>query len=191
MIKLKDAKLLDGLPRVLSDTLEAKALSYAVDKFLRAEVWPRIERLKIYSGIDAADDEILDVLAAELAVPSYSQNYDIDVKRELVKGAISYWISAGSAQTVEDICSAIFGDAKVLEWFDFGGDPGTYKVLTSNPGVTGADVKKYEAVAESVKRLSQKLISVTVALQAAGDVTFAGIFRSGTVEILREESSSR
>lgn len=189
MIKLKDAKLLDGLPRVLSGTLEARALSYAIDKFLKAEIWPRIERLKIYSGIDTASDDILDALAVELAVPSYSQKYGIDVKRELVKGALNYWITAGSAQTVEDICAAIFGDAEVLEWFNFGGDPGTYKVLTSNPGVTGSDVKRFEAVAESVKRLSQKLISVTVALQAAGDVTFAGVFRSGTVEILREESS--
>ena len=189
MIKLKDARLLDGLPGVLSDTLEAKALSYAIDKVLKAEIWPRIERLKIYSGIDTASDDILDALAAELAVPSYSQSYNIDVKRELVKGAISYWQTAGSAQTVEDICRTIFGDAEVLEWFNFGGDPGTYKVLTSNPGVTGSDVKKFEAVAESVKRLSQKLISVTVALQATGDITFAGVFRSGTVEILREESS--
>lgn len=189
MIKLKDARLLDGLPGALSGTLEAKALSYAIDKALKAEIWPRIERLKIYSGIDTASDDILDALAAELAVPSYSQSYNIDVKRELVKGAISYWQTAGSAQTVEDICRTIFGDAEVLEWFNFGGDPGTYKVLTSNPGVTGSDVKKFEAAAESVKRLSQKLISVTVALQATGDITFAGVFRSGTVEILREESS--
>lgn len=189
MIKLKDSKLLDGLPGMLAGSLEAKALSYAIDKFLKAEVWPRIERLKIYSGIDAASDDILDALAVELAVPSYSQSYDIDVKRELVKGAISYWQAAGSAQTVEDICKAIFGDAVVLEWFEFGGDAGTYKVVSANPGISGADVKKYEAVAESVKRLSQKLISVTVALQAAGDITFAGVFRSGTVEILREESS--
>ena len=189
MIKLKDARLLDGLPGMLASSLEAKALSYAIDKFLKAEVWPRIESLKIYSGIDTASDDILDALAVELAVPSYSQGYDIDVKRELVKGAISYWQTAGSAQTVEDICKAIFGDAAVLEWFEFAGDAGTYKVVTSNPGVTGADVKQYEAVAESVKRLSQKLISVTVALQAAGDVTFTGVFRSGTVEILREESS--
>ena len=189
MIKLKDAKLLDGLPEILAGSLEAKALSYAIDKFLKAEVWPRIGHLKVYSGIDTASDDILDALAVELAVPSYGQSYDIDVKRELVKGAISYWQTAGSAQTVEDICKAIFGDAVVLEWFEFGGDAGTYKVVTSNPGVTGADVKHYETVAESVKRLSQKLISVTVALQAAGDVTFAGIFRSGTVEILREESS--
>ena len=32
MIKLKDARLLDGLPGALSGTLEAKALSYAIDK---------------------------------------------------------------------------------------------------------------------------------------------------------------
>lgn len=186
MIKLNEASLLDGLPKVLSQLPEVQALSHAVDKAFEKYVWTATQRLRVYSNVDHADETLIDALAFELQVPAYRQDYDINVKRQLVKGAMSYWIMAGSAQAVEDLCNAIFGDAKVIEWFDFNGDEGTYKVTTTNPGVSAGDIAQFEKVAESVKRLSQHLISVDLELSVLGDIRIGGFLMTGTTETIKE-----
>lgn len=184
MIKLRNARLTDGLPDILCEEPDVLALSYAVDRAFDKYVWTAMNKLAIYSDLESADENILDALALEFQVPAYRQDYDVGVKRKLVKGAMSYWTTAGNAQTVEDLCVIIFGDAKVLEWIDFEGEEGTYKVTTTNPEVSAGDIAQFEKVAESVKRLSQHLISVDLELSVFGDIYIGGFIETGTTEII-------
>lgn len=189
MISLKNARIIDGIPSIIKKQPEVQALSYAVEKITDKEIWPRMAKLKIYADIDAAAEEVLDALAQELQVPAYNQNYEINVKRQLIKGTITYWTTAGCAQVVEDLCRTIFGDAEVLEWWSFGGASGTYKVKTTNPTVGATEVEEFKKVAESIKRISQHLISIDLELSVMGNIYAGGFINTGTTEILKEAST--
>lgn len=187
MIKLQDVVLLDGLPKIIRERPEVMALSSAVERVQRSEIWPRIAKLKIYPDIDAASENVLDALAQELQVPAYREDYDITVKRQLVKSAIPFWVTAGSAQVVEDLCKTIFGDAEVVEWWTSGSAVGTYKVRTTNPGINSENIAEFEKVAESVKRLSQHLVSIDLELSVSGEIHVGGFVMTGTTSTIKEE----
>lgn len=186
MIRLKDARITDGIPSILRKKPEVQALSYAISKIRSKEIWTRISKLQIYANVDVADEEVLDAMAQELQVPAYRQSYAITIKRQLIKDAMPYWTTAGCAKVVEDLCKTIFGDAEVLEWWSFGGAPGTYKVKTTNPAVGAEEVEQFKKVAESIKRLSQHLINIDLELSVTGNLYAAGFINTCTTEILRE-----
>lgn len=186
MISLRDARLTDGIPSIIRHQPEVQALSYAIGKISEKEIWTRISKLKIYADVDTAFEDVLDAMAQELQVPAYKQDYEITVKRRLIKDAIPYWTTAGCAQVVEDLCKTIFGDAEVLEWWEFKGTPGTYKVRTTNPAISAEDVEQFKKVAESIKRLSQHLVNIDLELSVTGCLYAGGFINTGTIEILKE-----
>jgi phage tail P2-like protein len=183
MIKFKNATILDCVPGILADQPEIKALAAAVktgmDKYISM-----IDAACIYSGLSTAPENILDVLAVELQVPAYKETYTLSVKRSLVTGALTWWLSAGSGQTVEDLCKTIFQDATLYEWFEYGADAGHFKISTTNPLVTSGNVDEFKRAATSVKRLSQHLDTVDLLLTCTADVYEGIIVRAGTISTL-------
>lgn len=161
MISLRNAMMTDALPQILAKEPWAQAMAYAVNRQLN-QLLTYADGVLILASIDTMPDNILDILAVELRLPYYDQTYATAVKRELIKGALQYWATAGTVESLSKILSNIFGDAEIEEWFEYGGNPGYFRIVTTNPNVSGDTLAHFTKTAQDVKRLSAWLEEVLV-----------------------------
>ena len=78
-------------------------------------------------------NELVDELAWQFHVDYYDKNADFEVKRNLVKQSIRIHQKKGTPQAVIDLLNTAFPtDTLLLEWFDYGGKPYHFKVVTSS-----------------------------------------------------------
>lgn len=163
MTSLRDAQVTQALPHILAKEPWAQAMAYAVNRQM-ARMLTYAEGTMVLANVDKMPDAILDILAKELRLPYYNPDYTTPVKRELVKGALQYWATAGTVESLTKILTNIFGDAEIEEWFEYGGEPGYFRILTTNPNVSGETLEQFRKTAQDVKRLSAWLEEVLVDL---------------------------
>ncbi len=187
MIKLSQAQLTDSLPRVIAKEPWAMAMSAAVNKQIE-KILAAARRAMLYADIYNTPEQLLDVLAAEMQIPSYSSEYGIDLKRTLVLNGLSYWSKAGTVQATEDVLKSIFEDAEISEWFQYSGEPGYFKITTANPNITEQNISDFKAAAEKVKRLSAWLEGVELILGVDPMVVSVGFIltEAESIEIIQE-----
>lgn len=130
MISYYDGQLADIIPGNISKKPEVKALSYALQQACRL-LYRYSRRLYIYSNLDEQPEDIIDLLASELRTQYYRNTLDIDTKRRLVKNTLIWYMSAGTPQAVEELVEAVFGEGEVKEWFEYGGEPYWFKIITN------------------------------------------------------------
>lgn len=163
MIKLKDAQITDGLPGWLGDEANVKALSYAISRQMK-QVLAYSDAAKVYADVMKCSEAVLDILAFEIQIPKYKDSYSIDVKRRMVLNGLTFWVRMGTTGAIEDLCSDIFQNATVTEWFDYDGEPGHFRITTDNFRLTNDDVKEFHKVINAVKRLSAHLDEIELVL---------------------------
>lgn len=190
MIDLTNGELLDVIPAEKADA-DSKARSYAI-RLAMQYVIQGINRAMLFTSIDTMPEYILDYMAVELGVFYYDQTMTIDVKREVIKNAIPWYIKAGTTQAVEDMAAVIFGDAKVTEWMDFEdgiGEPGTFDIETDATS-TQESYEEISRVIGKVKNVSSVLRNVNtkhnlksdlVCYIAAGWTETVTIYETSTV----------
>jgi len=160
MIKLSDAELTTVLPPFLKENNDVQALSYAFKKGM--------EKMLYFAGlsalcadIDTLPDEIVDLLALELKSQYYDESMDIDIKRDIVKNSIAWYAKGGTVSAVDEMVQTIFGEGEVVEWYEYGGDPGTFYVNTStelSPDV----IKSFNEIIDKVKNIRSHLTNVKI-----------------------------
>lgn len=161
MINFKDSNITKLLPNVIGGTPEVKAIGYAVNKQINKLI-EAINKTYVWSNISGLDSDMLDVLAAELRTHYYNENLDVETKRKLVIGTIERYKKAGTVAAVEELISIVFGNGKVEEWFEYGGQPHHFRVKTSNPITIGEEAEEFLRLLESIKRKSSHLDEVGI-----------------------------
>lgn len=163
MIRLKEAQITDSLPSWLSNETNVKALSYAASRQMK-KVLAYSDAAKVYADVMKCTHAVLDMLAFELQIPKYKDSYSLDTKRRMVLNGLVYWLRMGTAGALEDLCSDIFSNAVMTEWFDYDGEPGHFRITTNNRRITDNDVREFHKVINTVKRLSAHLDAVEIIL---------------------------
>lgn len=163
MIRLKEAQITDSLPSWLSNETNVKALSYAASRQMK-KVLAYSDAAKVYADVMKCTHAVLDMLAFELQIPKYKDSYSLDTKRRMVLNGLVYWLRMGTAGALEDLCSDIFLNAVMTEWFDYDGEPGHFRITTNNRRITDNDVREFHKVINTVKRLSAHLDAVEIIL---------------------------
>lgn len=140
MIKsLFNAQVTDGVPRVLREQPWVKALSLAAWE-LHKQTMDYIDGSQIYTAIDTVGEEVLDALAVNWKIDWYDTDYDIKQKRRIVKTALNIRRTMGTVAAVKAQADAIYPGSTMEEWFNFNGQPGTFRmtvdVTTTGPGNT-------------------------------------------------------
>jgi len=163
MIKLSEGELLDLLPSQLKNDTDMICLSYAlkmaVDSLLEYEL-----KTMTQNFVELLPERILDVMAVELRSPYYRQDMDIGVKRGIIKNTLIWHAKAGTASAVSEMIEVLFGEGKVVEWYDFDeGEnvPGMFDVVT-NARMTEDIVEFFLQVVERVKNERSHLRRVLI-----------------------------
>lgn len=148
MINLRDARITDGLPRIVAEQPWAQVLS-AVYGELQDRMFEYLDTGMTFSEVDTCDEGVLDQMAIYLKIEWYDSAADIETKRKLVRTAIEIQRYAGTVKAVREQVEAIYKKARIEEWFSYGGTPGFWKLYVD---ITD-DQETYHTAAEMEKLL--------------------------------------
>jgi P2-related tail formation protein len=169
MIDLYHSEITDILPENLRQYPDCIAISYAISNQVKKTL-DYAKNISIYACIDRLPSEILDLLAIELRTQYYNQNLSIDVKRILIKNTLPWYERAGTPSAVEELITAVFGYGKEIEWYEYGGKPGYFKIEATNQGINGKQQKEFLQILECVKRKSAWLDTIKIVTNGEADI---------------------
>ena len=127
MNNLDDYSIRDDLPESLARD-NIKDLAEVVDKALH-QYNIIIPRVLIYPVIDTLSEDMVDALAVQLHCDFYDYALPLERKREIVKQSIAWHRIKGTPAAVEELVTAVFGKAEVAEWYQYGGEPYTFRLF--------------------------------------------------------------
>ena len=130
---LTSENLLSTLPKVLREDESIYALATTTAEMLASRV-DEIDRIRIYACIDELPEELLDILAYDFKVDWWDYRYTLEQKRQTLKDSFLVHRRLGTKQAVETALSGVYPNAEVQEWFDFGGEPYTFRLLVNTSG---------------------------------------------------------
>lgn len=185
MIDIYNVSLLDLLPDSLKHNEDVQAIAEAITKELQ-DISAEMKQVLIYSRLYELPEAVIDLLAWERHVDYYDTSLPIEQKRELVRNSIFFHRRKGTPAAVEELIKTIFGDGKVVEWFEYNGKPGYFKVITNNASATNEQAKQFIDVLNSVKRASAWLEKVEISLAEDLNLYFAGVVHTGEKISLRQ-----
>ena len=164
-MRLSNLEFIKLLPEFMRDDEAVKGLSAWLDRLI-PELVDKFKTLPTWDSIDTMSEAELDDLAWELNLPWYKADAPIGTKRELIRSANDVHSTTGTKAAVENIIQTYFGDGKVLEWFEYGGQPGYFRVESTNPTVNNERMTEFLHLLSQVKRASSKLESIEINLSS-------------------------
>ena len=112
MIKsLRQARITDGLPRVLARQEWVIALSEALGLAL-GKTLDYTDESQIYTRLDTAPETVLDVLAVDWKIDWYDTELTVEQKRRIVKTALTVRRLMGTAAAVKLQVHAIYPEGE-------------------------------------------------------------------------------
>lgn len=145
---ISEQNLLRTLPDVLKNSPDFFPLAQITAQALATRL-SEIDRLRLYPAIDELDEPVLDMLAHDFKVDWWDPAYSLDEKRRTLKSSWQVHRILGTKAAVETALSAVYPDSKVLEWFEYGGEPYHFKLLIDST-FERADPQKHQRVLERV-----------------------------------------
>lgn len=154
-MKLEDVRILELLPAWMRRDGSVIGLAQGGNAIAR-DAYSRLKHITRWDKIDQLSGTDLDELAWELNILWYNSMAPIETKRQLIKSSDLVFARLGTRWAVEQVTSAYFGNARLYEWFEYGGDPHFFKVqLDFDP--TQEQKDEFRRILEIVKRKSQWL----------------------------------
>ena len=125
--------LLATLPKALRDDEQIYALATVAAEHLVARQ-EEIDTIRIYAQIDTLPEELLDILAYDFKVDWWDHRYTLEQKRQTLKDSFLVHRRLGTKYAVETALSAIYPNSTIQEWFEYGGEPYTFRLLVNTSG---------------------------------------------------------
>lgn len=161
LMSLETVETAELLPGVLRDDPDAAAIMRALDVEWKA-IAAAIPLLGVLATIDRQSESVVDRLAYQFHVDYYDLAWPVETKRKAVIDSIRLHRIAGTRGAVDDVISAIWGDGAIIsEWWEHGGEPGTFDVVLTS-GLTQAAVDAFTSSIRKVKRATDHFTVATL-----------------------------
>lgn len=125
---LAEEELISALPAVLSGDESLNALASAIAAELQT-LSADTALTTIYKNIGTLPESVLDTLAKDFKIDWYDYDYTVDVKRALIKSSFAVHRKLGTKQAMAEALQCVYSNARVEEWFDYGGEPYYFRVV--------------------------------------------------------------
>ena len=162
-MKLSDLEFIRLLPQFMRDDDAVKGLASGIDKIVPS-LAASMEKLSTWDHIDELSEDELDELAWELNILWYELGASIEVKREIVKNSDKVYRHLGTKWAVENVITTYFGTGYIREWYEYQGQPGRFRVFSTNPTMTEDRLAEFMNLLQKVKRASAKLDGIFITL---------------------------
>ena len=184
-MKLSELEFLRLLPVFMRDDEAVKGLSNAMDKLLGVPS-ERIPTIRTWDMIDELNDAECDALAWELDVDWYDDTLGIEEKRATIEAAQQIKRKRGTKWAVEQLITAYFGEGYVVEWYEIGGRPFEFFVLTTNEAITPEDYAKFVEAAKKAKNSRSHITGVFYFWEQSQEVAARFDYADYKYDFLRE-----
>lgn len=162
-MKLSNIEFIKLLPQFMQNDAAVRGLAAGIDSII-PEIAEACEKLSTWDCIDTLSEAELDDLAWELNILWYDTGAPLDVKRTLVKNSDQVYKKLGTKWAVENVITTYFGEGYIEEWFEYGGEPGRFRVYSTNPTLNESKFVEFLNLLNKVKRASAKLDGVFISL---------------------------
>lgn len=162
-MKLTTLEFVRLLPQFMRKDGAGKGLSAAMDQIV-PELARSTATLSTWDHIDELNEAELDALAWELNILWYDTGATLDTKRALVKDSDLVYKRLGTKWAVENVIQSYFGDGYIREWFEYEGQPGHFRVYSTNPSLNNERLTEFLNILDKVKRHSSKLEGIYITL---------------------------
>lgn len=162
-MKLGSLEFLRLLPQFMRDDLAVQGLASGIDAIV-PQLAASVETLTTWDHIDDLTEDELDALAWELNILWYDKSASLDTKRDLVKNSDLVYQRLGTKWAVENVIQSYFGEGYIKEWFEYNGEPGYFRVYSTNPTLNNERLTEFLNILNKVKRHSSKLEGIYITL---------------------------
>lgn len=163
MISLCNGEIADIMPENLKGRPEVRAIGYAI-KRANQKMLENMKRSMVYAEIDFLPEKVLDVLSMELRAQYYVDDLEIEKKRTIIKNTLFLHTKAGTPSAVETMIDYVFGSGELVEWFQSGGEPGTFEINTT-ADIDVDVISKFKALIDNVKNIRSHLVAVNLGIR--------------------------
>lgn len=182
MIDMASFSLSQLLPDSLRRDEESRAMAEALTELFKV-VYQESKKLDPREPIP---EHLLDIVAVEEHVDFYDPSLTVEQKRQLIANSFFFHQRKGTPAAVEELIQILFGEGKVVEWFEYGAEPGYFKVVTTNRAVTNELAEQFIRALNSVKRKSAWLEKVEITQVEEMKLYVGGVLHTGDRMILRQ-----
>lgn len=147
--KLTAEALLEVFPSVLAADKDLYALAAAISEELEA-LYLKNDLLAIYTNISALPEALLDILAKDFKVDWYLSDAPIETKKAQILSCFAVHRQLGTKAAVVSVLQSIFKDAKIEEWFEYGGPPYSFR-LEVTVSENGISAEQQQRALEKIK----------------------------------------
>lgn len=184
MIKLQDTGLIEGLPPGIAEQHWVKVLD-AVFRERQKKELEAVRKVFVYTAIDSAPENILDILAVQFKVDWYRDDYPIDTKRRVIKTAMEVRRYCGTEWAVKQAISAIYPNSEIVEWYDYNGTPGHWRLrvnITENADIAYYTIKRMESLLGYARRCTAHLEGISYLIFNSDAHSYIGTGYHGTAQ---------
>lgn len=169
---LSDTELIELLPSSIANDEDARAMALALQPEID-DVDALIPLLEIYKRIDELPEQILFLLAWENKMhgPEWVLAQTIEDKRNLVKNSFELNKRRGTRWAVERIFEILRLKADIVEWYEEGGAPATFRIAildVSGRGILESEFVLLDELIYSYKPLTRHNIGINLLTTATG-----------------------
>ena len=179
-MKITDVAMLALQTAYMQRDLTTQGFCAALDRQLQKAAQDTYNIL-MFSSIGGLKDtpfahSLLDELAWQFHVDYYDKSETLEVKKALVKQSMKLHRKKGTPQAVIDLLNTAFpSDTIMLEWFEYGGKPYSFKIITGdvNEEKKAAFLKALDSVKNARSYLESIEVYQTVWHYAASNIKTA------------------
>lgn len=187
MNSIYNVSIADLMPSSMINDITIMQAADVIDRQIQM-LNDQVKQLIIIPNINQANDEVLNLLSKQFSPPFYNEQLDIKTKRELIKNSITWHKTKGTVAALEDVVNTIFGgDSQIVEWYEYGGEPHHFKIITTQIGTNDSLIEEFKKVTEDIKRKSSVLEEVVVLLSNKFNIYYGFVLHTGDNLILRQE----
>ena len=159
-MKISELDFLRLLPVFMRDGEAVIAFSKAMNRLL-GEPGKRLSTIRTWDKIDELSEAECDELAWELDIDWYdSTGMTLEEKRETIRLAQQIKRKRGTKWAVDRLITSYFGEGRVAEWYEIGGAPYTFAVLTTSTDVTAENYDKFVEAANIAKNERSHMVGI-------------------------------
>lgn len=162
-MRLSEVEMIKLLPSWMAQDGADKGLAAGCDTLTR-DAYARLKLLSRWDKIDQLSEAELDEMAWELNIQWYDSTAPVETKRAVIRSSDRVYAKLGTRYAVEQIITDYFGSGEVREWYEYGGLPHHFKVLSANPELVNSNLALFLNLLRTVKRRSAWLDAILICL---------------------------
>lgn len=164
-------------PNNLKKYKNLKALALQIEKELKINYLSEIEKLAIFKNLSSQSNKVLSQLAWQFSIDNWQESLSKEIKINLIKNA--YWAHSkkGTKKAVEDCLKMLGYPITLQEWFEYNGNPYTYKVIISGEAFQETWITELIELIEKYKNCRSILETVTIEFNSKNSQYFLGNYK--------------